>query len=90
MIANWNKIINSASLSDVNKSQNIQEFVKRQDYNRDTILTKVPSLSIGHKTKKVKKANDSHPRWKQSIIAPHSIEAKIDRIERLCLQILDK
>ena len=90
MIANWNKIINSATLADVNKAQNIQEYVKRKDYNRDTKLTKVASPSIGDKTKQVKKANDSHPRWKQSIIAPHSIEAKIDRIERLCLQILDK
>ena len=90
MIANWNKIINSATLADVNKAQNIQEYVKRKDYNRDTKLTKVASPSIGDKTKQVKKANDRHPRWKQSIIAPHSIEAKIDRIERLCLQILDK
>lgn len=90
MITNWNKIINSATLADVNKAQNIQEYVKRKDYNRDTKLTKVASPSIGDKTKQVKKANDSHPRWKQSIIAPHSIEAKIDRIERLCLQILDK
>ena len=90
MIANLNKIINSASLSEVNKAQNIQEYVKRKDYNRDTKLTKVTSPSIGDKTKQVKKANDSHPRWKQSIIAPNSIEAKIDRIERLCLQILDK
>jgi len=53
-------------------------------------LTKVASPSIGHKTKQVKKANDTHPRWKQSIIAPHSIEAKVDRIERLCLEILNK
>jgi hypothetical protein len=90
MIANWNKIINSASLSEVNKTQNIQEYVKRKDYNRDTKLTKVASPSIGHKTKQVKKANDTHPRWMQSIIAPHSIEAKVDRIERLCLEILNK
>lgn len=90
MISNWNKIINSASLSDVNKAQNIQEYVKRKDYNRDTKLTKAATPSIGHKTKQVKKANDTHPRWKQSIIAPHSIEAKVDRIERLCLEILNK
>lgn len=90
MIANWNKIINSVSSAEVNKAKNIQEYIKREDYNRDSKLTKVASPSVGHKIKQVKKANDSHPRWKQSIIAPHSIEAKIDRIERLCMEILNK
>ena len=87
MIANWNKIINSVSMDDANKDNRVKDFIKRQDYNRDSNLTKVSNPSIGHRVSQVRRANDIDPVRKQYLRAKS--KAQIDDIRDVLLKIIN-
>jgi len=87
MIANWNKIINSVSSVDANEDNRIKESIKRQDYNRDSNLTKVSKPSIGHRVSQVKRANNIDP-VRSKYIKSRS-KAQIDDIRDVLLKIIN-
>jgi len=87
MIANWNKIINSVSSVDANEDNRIKESIKRQDYNRDSNLTKVSKPSIGHRVSQVKQANNIDP--VRSKYLKSRSKAQIDDIRDVLLKIIN-
>ena len=87
MIANWNKIINSVSSVDANKDNRVKDFIKRQDYNRDSNLTKVSKPSIGHRVSQVRKANDIDPLRSKYLKAES--KAQVDEIRDVLLKIIN-
>jgi len=87
MIANWNKIINSVSSVDANEDNRIKESIKRQDYNRDSNLTKVSKPSIGHRVSQVKRANNIDP--VRSKYLKSRSKAQIDDIRDVLLKIIN-
>lgn len=87
MIANWNKIVNSVSSVDANEDNRVKDFIKRQDYNRDSNLTKVSSPSISHRVSQVRRANDIDPVRKQYLRAKSKVQ--IDDIRDVLLKIIN-
>lgn len=87
MIANWNKIVNSVSFNDANEDNRVKDFIKRQDYNRDSNLTKVSKPSIGHRVSQVRKANDIDPVRSKYLRARS--KAQIDEIRDVLLKIIN-
>jgi len=87
MIANWNKIINSVSSVDANEDNRIKESIKRQDYNRDSNLTKVSKPSIGHRVSQVKRANNIDP--VRSKYLKSRSKAQVDDIRDVLLKIIN-
>jgi len=87
MIVNWNNIINSVSSVDANEDNRVKDFIKHQDYNRDSNLTKVSKPSIGHRVSQVRKANDIDPVRSKYLRARS--KAQIDEIRDVLLKIIN-
>lgn len=87
MIVNWNNIINSVSSVDANEDNKVKDFIKHQDYNRDSNLTKVSKPSIGHRVSQVRRANDIDPVRSKYLRARS--KAQIDEIRDVLLKIIN-
>lgn len=87
MIANWNKIINSVSLADAKVDNNVKEYIKRQDYNRDSKVEVVSKPSIGHRVSQVRQANNTNPIRSQYVKTKS--KAQVDEIRDVLLKIIN-
>jgi len=87
MIANWNKIINSVSSADANVDNRVKDYIKRQDYNRDSKVEVVSTPSIGHRVSQVRRANTIDPvRGKYQ---KAKSKAQVDEIRDVLLKIIN-